>query len=81
MPPSSPPQPTFTQALVELETIVSRFRQEDLPLEEAIQLFETGIARVEQCQRTLDTARGKVEVLVSHLQSHTDTPATEPFEE
>lgn len=70
--------PTFTEALEELDTIVSRFRGEPLPLEEAIALFETGIARVQQCQRTLDTARGKVEVLVGQLDAN---PTVEAFDD
>lgn len=70
-------QETFTESLTQLDTIVQRFRGETLPLEEALTLFEAGVQRVKECQATLNTARGKIEVLVGELDNQ---PSVEPFD-
>ncbi len=75
--------PPFSQSLGELEAIVTKFRDETVPLEEAMTLFEAGIQHVNTCQTYLDTTRGKIEVLVQGLNA-TDggiEPITEPFDE
>lgn len=74
-------QPTFTESLEELESIVQRFRSENVPLEEAMALFETGVSHMKVCQRYLDTAKGKIEILVQGLQENDGTPDTAPFDE
>ncbi len=80
--PSAEPTPTFSESLGELEAIVAKFRDETVPLEDAVALFEAGIQHVNTCQTYLDTTRGKIEVLVKGLQASDDeaTPVTEPFD-
>lgn len=56
-------EPNFTEALQSLTGILERFRREALPLEEALALFEEGIQQVKICQRTLQSAKGKLSVL------------------
>jgi exodeoxyribonuclease VII small subunit len=57
--------PDFEQSLLELEALVARLEQGDLPLEEALKTFERGVALTRQCQTALRTAQQKVEVLLS----------------
>jgi exodeoxyribonuclease VII small subunit len=57
--------PDFEQSLAELETLVARLEQGDVPLEEALKTFERGVALTRQCQTALRTAQQKVEVLLA----------------
>jgi exodeoxyribonuclease VII small subunit len=53
----------FEQALHELEVVVERLEDAELPLEEAIALFERGQALLAYCQEQLDAAELKVRQL------------------
>lgn len=55
---------TFEKSLEELETIVSRLEQGDLPLEESLNLFETGIKLSRECRERLATAERRIEILM-----------------
>jgi exodeoxyribonuclease VII small subunit len=57
--------PDFEQSLTELEALVAKLEQGDVPLEEALQTFERGVALTRQCQSALRTAQQKVEVLLA----------------
>jgi exodeoxyribonuclease VII small subunit len=57
--------PDFEQSLAELETLVARLEQGDVPLEDALKTFERGVALTRQCQTALRTAQQKVEVLLA----------------
>ena len=59
---SKPPE--FEQALEELERLVERLERGDLPLEEALRIFERGVALTRHCQASLKTAQQKVEILL-----------------
>jgi len=56
--------PDFEAALDELEKLVARMEEGDLPLEETLKQFERGIELTRQCQKALSDAEQKVEVLV-----------------
>jgi exodeoxyribonuclease VII small subunit len=56
--------PDFEQALAELESLVERLEGGELPLEEALKLFERGVALTRQCQSSLQAAQQKVEILL-----------------
>ena len=56
--------PDFEQALDELEQLVERLERGDLPLEEALRVFERGVALTRQCQSALKSAQQKVEILL-----------------
>ena len=58
-------QPDFEASLEELEAIVERLEQGDLPLEEALRTFERGVALTRQCQGALAQAQQKVEILLA----------------
>ena len=58
-------EPSFDATLSELESIVQKMEQGDLPLEEALKQFEQGIALVRLAQQKLDQAEQKVQILLS----------------
>ena len=63
-PQASEKLPDFEQSLSELEALVLKLEQGDVPLEEALATFERGVALTRQCQTALRTAQQKVEVLL-----------------
>jgi exodeoxyribonuclease VII small subunit len=68
----------FEEALKELEEIVNRLEQGDLPLEEALQLFEQGVKLSRLCHTRLDEAQKRVEVL---LKDEAGKMTAQPFEQ
>lgn len=66
----------FEEALKELEEIVEKLERGNLPLEEALGLFEKGVELSRICHQKLEEAKRKVEILVK--QGNTMTPR--PFE-
>jgi exodeoxyribonuclease VII small subunit len=57
--------PDFERSLSELEALVAKLEQGDVPLEDALKTFERGVALTRQCQTALRTAQQKVEVLLA----------------
>lgn len=55
---------SFEESLKKLESIVSKLEQGDLPLEESVRLFEEGIKLSDACKTDLETAEGKVQMLL-----------------
>lgn len=58
---------TFSEASEALTGVVERFRSETLSLEEALQLFESGLGYVKLCQKTLQQSRGTLTELMDEL--------------
>ena len=56
--------PSFEESLKKLESIVDRLEKGDLALEESLKLFEEGVELSNSCKKELDTAEGKVQMLV-----------------
>lgn len=54
----------FENSMRELEALVERLEQGDLPLEEALKQFERGVALTRACQTALKSAEQKVEILM-----------------
>ena len=54
----------FEEALAELEALVRRLEQGELPLEESLAAFERGMALVRQLGTRLDDVSQRVEVLL-----------------
>jgi exodeoxyribonuclease VII small subunit len=54
---------SFEKNLERLEAIVSQLEAVDLPLEKALQLYEEGMQLSAACQKQLDEAEGRVEIL------------------
>jgi exodeoxyribonuclease VII small subunit len=55
--------PDFEASLAELEAIVQRLEQGELPLEESLRQFERGVALTRGCQKALRQAEQKIRVL------------------
>lgn len=53
----------FEKALEELETLVERIEGGELSLEESLAAFERGVKLTRECQKALDEAEQKVEML------------------
>jgi exodeoxyribonuclease VII small subunit len=56
-------EPTFEEALGQLETVVARLEGGDLPLEEALRAFEEGIRLARTCAARLEDAERRVRLL------------------
>ena len=54
----------FEQTLRELESVVERLERGDLPLEEALRVFERGVDLTQQCQGALRSAQQRVDALM-----------------
>ncbi|MGC8519997.1 MAG: exodeoxyribonuclease VII small subunit [Steroidobacteraceae bacterium] len=61
--PSDQQLPEFEPALAELEAVVERLERGDLPLEEALSVFERGVELTRHCQSALRAAQQRVEIL------------------
>jgi exodeoxyribonuclease VII small subunit len=58
------PERSFEDGLGELEAVVKELEGGDLPLEQALEKFEKGVALSEACRKQLDEAEQKVEILL-----------------
>ena len=56
-------EPAFEQAFEELGTVVARLESGDLPLEEALALFERGQELAARCSDMLDKAELRLKTL------------------
>ncbi|MGC4049297.1 MAG: exodeoxyribonuclease VII small subunit [Paludibaculum sp.] len=54
----------FEQSLSELEAVVRQLESAELPLEQALELFEKGMLLSESCRRQLTAAETRVEILM-----------------
>jgi exodeoxyribonuclease VII small subunit len=66
----------FEDSLKKLEGIVIKLEQGDLSLEDSLRLFEEGVGLSSACQKELDAAEGKVQMLVKQRDGSTKL---EPF--
>lgn len=70
--------PRFEECLERLEKIVDQLERGDIPLEQALALFEEGMKLSHSCRSELETAEGKVEILLKQngkLQAEPFEPA------
>ncbi len=57
-------EPRFEEALSGLEMIVSRLEAGELPLDDALKLFEEGVRLARVCGARLDEAERRIEILM-----------------
>jgi len=67
----------FEEALSRMEAIVNQLEKGDLPLEQALQLFEEGVTISRFCNGKLAEAERKVEILLKNKEGRL---VEEPFE-
>jgi exodeoxyribonuclease VII small subunit len=70
-------KPDFEKSLARLEEVVRRLESPQLALDEAMKLFEEGVALSRECQKQLEEAEGRVEILLKKADGKL---AAEPFE-
>lgn len=58
-------EPTFEDALKQLETAVETLESGNLPLADALRLFEEGLRASNLCRARLEEAKQRVEVLAA----------------
>ncbi|WP_159882233.1 exodeoxyribonuclease VII small subunit [Paenibacillus puerhi] len=56
--------PSFEQAIEQLEKIVARLESGDVPLEQAIELFQDGMRLSQLCGQKLEQVERKIEILL-----------------
>lgn len=56
--------PKFEDCLQRLEKIVDELEKGNVPLEQALKLFEEGMQLSSSCRKELEEAEGKVEILL-----------------
>lgn len=71
-------EPRFEAALAELETVVRRLEQGELPLEDSLAAFERGMGLVKQLSKRLEDIERRVEVLLKQDDGALTTRALDP---
>ena len=72
------PEPKFEDALAELESVVRRLEEGDIPLEESLAAFERGVGLVRLLHARLDSVQTRIEELT---RSERGDVALEPLED
>ncbi|MGH9729731.1 MAG: exodeoxyribonuclease VII small subunit [Candidatus Acidiferrales bacterium] len=75
--PEAPRKGEFEKSLTRLEEVVKRLESTDLSLDEAMKLFEEGVKLSRDCQKQLEEAEGRVEILLKKADGKIQA---EPFE-
>jgi exodeoxyribonuclease VII small subunit len=70
-------KPDFERSLARLEEVVRKLESPQLSLDEAMKLFEEGVGLSRECQKQLEEAEGKVEILLKKADGQM---VAEPFE-
>lgn len=79
--PDEAPKLDFETAMGDLEALVDRLEQGDLPLEESLAAFERGVLLTRRCQTALREAEQKVEILLKKAGAPgAGDPAVEDFD-
>ena len=69
---------TFEASLAELEVIVGRLEDGDMPLEESLELFEMGIKLSRDCRTRLTNAERRIEILMQDSDGELTAVEIEP---
>ena len=67
----------FEDSLAELEQLVERMEQGDITLEESLKSFERGVTLTRTCQKALQEAEQKVQLLLEKKGQQTLEPFTD----
>jgi exodeoxyribonuclease VII small subunit len=57
-------KPDFERSLARLEEVVRRLESPQVSLDDAMKLFEEGVSLSRECQKQLEEAEGRVEILL-----------------
>jgi exodeoxyribonuclease VII small subunit len=75
--PEPPKKPDFERSLARLEEVVRRLESPQVSLDDAMKLFEEGVTLSRECQKQLEEAEGRVEILLKKADGKL---APEPFD-
>ena len=76
---SEPPKKLdFERCLARLEEVVRNLESPQLSLDDAMKLFEEGVALSAECQKQLEEAEGKVEILLKKADGRLVAESFEP---
>lgn len=67
----------FEESLAELEQLVDQMEQGELSLEDSLKSFERGVALTRTCQKALQEAEQKVQILLEKNGTQTLEPFTD----
>lgn len=67
----------FEEALAELEQLVTQLEQGDMSLEDSLKSFERGVMLTRTCQKALEEAEQKVQILLEKNGTQTLEPFTD----
>ncbi len=70
-------EPTFKQAIEELEKITDSLESGELELEKSLALFERGVELIKFCQDKLDSTHTRVEALIDTLEGEVKSVSLE----
>jgi exodeoxyribonuclease VII small subunit len=76
--PESTKKPDFERSLSRLEEVVRKLESPQLSLDEAMKLFEEGVNLSRECQKQLEEAEGRVEILLKKADGKLAVEAFEP---
>lgn len=62
-------EPSFEEAIAELEEIVAAMEEEELPLEDLVARFEHGTKLLGRCQGVLDSAKERLQTIAAQAES------------
>ena len=79
--PEPPKKPDFERSLARLEEVVRRLESPQLSLDDAMKLFEEGVALSRECQKQLEEAEGRVEILLKKADGKLAAEAFDPERE
>jgi exodeoxyribonuclease VII small subunit len=71
-------KPDFEKSLSRLEEVVRKLESPQLSLDEAMRLFEEGVNLSRECQKQLEEAEGRVEILLKKADGKMATETFEP---
>jgi len=59
-------QPDLESSLAEINTLIEQMEQGELSLEQSLERFERGINLIKHCQKVLQEAEQKVQILIQN---------------
>ena len=77
----TPKKADFERSLARLEEIVKRLENANLSLDDAMKLFEEGVDLTRDCQKQLEEAEGRVEILLKKADGKMTTAPFDPDHE
>jgi exodeoxyribonuclease VII small subunit len=71
-------KPEFERSLARLEEVVRKLESPQLSLDDAMKLFEEGVELSRECQKQLEEAEGRVEILLKKADGKVVTEKFDP---